>query len=81
MKASDINRVVNRVFSRLMDDSVDPLYLAKLNLKRKLVPVEAGIEWDEANLLAFRSVLMKPEHFDAVPAIHERLMKELRSSI
>ena len=74
--ASSISALTERVFRGGMSDQSRPLYLAKLNLTP---PQLSGhrIEWDRPVVTVLRSVLMKPEHLDEVPRLHERVIELL----
>jgi glutamate/tyrosine decarboxylase-like PLP-dependent enzyme len=74
---SAINALTERVFAALMNDAAHPLYLAKLNLKPRLVTQHAELIWDAPTLTVLRSVLMKPEHLAYVPVLHERVLAAL----
>ena len=75
--SSAINALVERTFSALMNDAAQPVYLAKLNLKPRLVAQHPELIWDVPTLTVFRSVLMKPEHLAYVPVLHERVLTAL----
>ncbi len=77
-RVSEISSLTHRVFAGLMNDPEHPLYLAKLNLKPSLLAAHDDLVWDADTVTVFRSVLMKPEHFDYVPRLHERLLRQLR---
>lgn len=78
MSASAITRQTERVFDALMNDPAEPMYLAKLVVPQDLVEARVpGITWDQPTLTVFRSCLMKPEHREAVPWLHDRLLREL----
>ncbi|MCC6944225.1 MAG: aminotransferase class V-fold PLP-dependent enzyme [Thermomicrobiales bacterium] len=73
-RTSAISALTQERFDRLMSTPRDPVYLATL----RVPPAHLGdhdLEWDSDTLLAFRSVLMKPEHLDAVPALHDRVVR------
>lgn len=79
--ASAISREAERVFDSLMNDSHEPMYLAKLVLPRGLVEARAPeIRWDRDEVTVLRSCLMKPEHEAAVPWLHARLERELAAA-
>ena len=61
-----------------MSETRSPLYLAKLNVKPPLASSVQGLKWDADRMVALRSVLMKPEHLDRVPFIHQRVADALQ---
>jgi glutamate/tyrosine decarboxylase-like PLP-dependent enzyme len=77
-RVSEINALTQRIFAGLMNDTAQPIYLAKLNLKPQLAQ-PADLVWDEPQLTVLRSVLMKPEHLEYVPTLHERVLAQLNS--
>ena len=51
--------------------AAEPVYLAKLTVDRALMAARyPEIQWDQPQLRALRSVLMKPEHLAMVDALH-----------
>lgn len=78
-RVSEINALVERTFSALMNDAAQPVYLAKLNLKPRLAAQQPELVWDAPTLTVFRSVLMKPEHLAYVPVLHERVLAALQA--
>ncbi|HYE72912.1 MAG TPA: pyridoxal-dependent decarboxylase, partial [Blastocatellia bacterium] len=78
MRASEINALTERAFRVLMNDAQDPVYLAKLQIKPHLLANFSELVWDAPMLTAFRSVLMKPEHLDYVPHLHERVLETIK---
>lgn len=77
MRVSEISALTERAFRELMNDSQDPVYLAKLQIKPHLLAKFSNLNWDGPMLTAFRSVLMKPEHLDYVPHLHSRVIKAI----
>jgi glutamate/tyrosine decarboxylase-like PLP-dependent enzyme len=75
-RVSTISRLTHRVFAAGMHAD-DPVYLAKLIVKPPLLASHTDLIWDEPAMTVFRSVLMKPEHLDAVPHLHARVLQEL----
>ncbi len=73
-RASEISTRTQSIFTATMNDPSQPVYLAKLNLKPHLLARHADLVWDAPMLTALRSVLMKPEHLDYVPHLHERVL-------
>ncbi len=78
-RVSAISVETQRVFDELMNAPVDPVYLATLKVSPPLLHGDTSLVWDQPEALVFRSVLMKPEHFDAVPELHRRVTEALRS--
>ncbi len=76
-KVSETSQITHRVFEALMHDAEHPIYLAKFNAKPGLLAGHKDLVWDEAMLTVFRSVLMRPEHLDYVPTLHERVLTTL----
>ncbi|MEK7832535.1 MAG: aminotransferase class I/II-fold pyridoxal phosphate-dependent enzyme [Acidobacteriota bacterium] len=76
-KVSETSRITHRVFEALMNDAEHPIYLAKFNAKPSLFAQHQDLVWDEPAMTVFRSVLMRPEHLDYVPTLHERLLSKL----
>jgi glutamate/tyrosine decarboxylase-like PLP-dependent enzyme len=77
--ASGISALTHRLFAELMNAPSDPVYLAKLQLKPGLLARYADLVWDQPILTVLRSCLMKPEHFDYIPRLHERVLAQLAS--
>lgn len=76
-KVSETSRITHRVFEALMNDAEHPIYLAKFNAKPGLLAEHKDLGWDEPMLTVFRSVLMRPEHLNYVPTLHERILSKL----
>ncbi|HET9661214.1 MAG TPA: aminotransferase class V-fold PLP-dependent enzyme [Thermomicrobiales bacterium] len=76
-RVSTVSALTQRVFDALMNDPVDPVYLATLKVMPPLLSSDTELIWDQPEALIFRSVLMKPEHFDAVPRLHGRVVEAL----
>lgn len=76
-RVSAISEIVSRAFAAAMNDPQHPLYLAKLQMKPHLLNQFPELEWDAPTLTVFRTVLMKPEHLNYVPQLHERVLQEL----
>ncbi len=77
LKVSDISAITHRVFEALMNDTEHPIYLAKFNAKPSLFAGHQDLVWDEPMMTVFRSVLMRPEHLNYVPTLHERVLAAL----
>ncbi len=73
LRVSAISAETQRVFEALMNDPEHPVYLATLKVSPPLLGGDDSLIWDQDEALVFRSVLMKPEHFDAVPELHGRV--------
>jgi hypothetical protein len=58
----------------------DAFFLAKLTMTEDQLDPAAhpNLIWDKKTLTVLRSVLMKPEHADLVPALHERVVESTR---
>jgi glutamate/tyrosine decarboxylase-like PLP-dependent enzyme len=78
-RVSVISALTQQVFENLMNDPADPVYLATLKVTPPMLSGDSELIWDQPDALVFRSVLMKPEHFDAVPGLHERVVLEAES--
>ena len=80
-KVSETSQITHRVFEALMHDAEHPIYLAKFNAKPGLLAEHKDLVWDEPlnsqMLTVFRSVLMRPEHLEYVPTLHERVLSQL----
>jgi glutamate/tyrosine decarboxylase-like PLP-dependent enzyme len=84
--ATALSRLTHEVFRALMEDPHHPIYLAKFNAAPRLFarptatgePGEpGGIRWDAPAATVFRSVLLKPEHADHVPTLHQRVRETI----
>lgn len=77
-RASQISRLTDTLFRRAMEDTKNPLYLAKLSVKdTQLSARDPKIVWDEPVVSVLRSVVMKPEHAAMIPAIHATVERHL----
>ena len=72
-RTSSISTITQRMFTDLMNNSDDPLSLATLQVKPVLL-ADRGLDWDTDNLIAFRSVLMKPGHLGAVEVLQQQVV-------
>lgn len=80
-RASEISALTDRIFTSTMNDPDDPLYLATLSVKdTQLAARDPSIVWDEPTVSVLRSVVMKPEHLEAVPYMHETVLRHLKES-
>jgi hypothetical protein len=60
-----------------MNDQQHPIYLAKFNARPGLLRHDRDLDWDAQMMTVFRSVLMRPEHLDYVPVLHERVVSQI----
>jgi glutamate/tyrosine decarboxylase-like PLP-dependent enzyme len=72
-----ISALTERAFQALMNDPNHPIFLAKFIAKNGLAAGHESLIRDADTLTIFRSVLMKPEHLNYVPVLHQRLLTEL----
>jgi glutamate/tyrosine decarboxylase-like PLP-dependent enzyme len=72
-RISAISTLTQQVFDGLMNDPTAPVYLATLKVTPPLLSGDPDLVWDRPDALVFRGVLMKPEHYDAVPGLHARV--------
>lgn len=80
VRVSDVSRLSEELFKTLMERDAEPVYLAKFHVTRPIgTLLDEGLEWDRGSLIGLRSVLMKPEHLDRVPSIHQRVTEALKS--
>jgi len=77
LRVSDISRLTHQVFEALMNDAAHPIYLAKFNAKPNLLAGHPDLIWDEPMMTVFRSVLMRPEHLEYVPTLHQRVLSQV----
>ena len=77
-RVSAISELTQRVFGDLMEAESDPVYLATLKVTPPLLSRDPDLIWDRPEALVFRSVLMKPEQYEAVPGLHVRVVRALR---
>lgn len=78
--ASALSDAADRLFLAAERDTESPIYLAKLSVdQRQLAERDPEIVWDQPTMTVIRSVLMKPEHYDAVPLLHQTLVRQLES--
>jgi glutamate/tyrosine decarboxylase-like PLP-dependent enzyme len=79
--ASEITVLTNQVFRGAMEDADNPVFLAKLVVDRGLLgDRHPEIEWDVDAVEVLRSVLMKPEHLNAVPVLHGAVERHVVSA-
>ncbi len=77
-RVSAISALTDRVFKAGMIEGPDAFFLAKYTLSPERLASFPDLIWDRPRLTALRSVLMKPEHLAAVPALHERVVGAVR---
>jgi glutamate/tyrosine decarboxylase-like PLP-dependent enzyme len=77
MKVSEVSAWTERIFVHGMRPHPDAFFLAKLQMTEEQLDRGPHTEliWDQPTLTVLRSVLMKPEHADLVPALHERVLE------
>ncbi len=61
-RVSSISRASDRIFDQAMSGKRNPVYLAKMTLKKELLAQHGDLAWDQPTVTVLRSVLMKPEH-------------------
>jgi glutamate/tyrosine decarboxylase-like PLP-dependent enzyme len=82
VRASDVSALTDRLFKTLMTDPNDPVFLAKLIVKRDLLADrDPTIAWDTPSIAVLRSVLMKPEHLEWVPRLHAAVERALARQV
>lgn len=74
-RVSTISRRTHDVFAAGMASRA--FYLAKLNVSPDRLPAHDDLVWDQPTVTVLRSVLMKPEHLDWVPHLHECVLEHL----
>lgn len=79
-RASSISALSHAVFEAGMVDGPEAFFLAKVHLSPERFAGQADIIWDQPTVVGLRSVLMKPEHLAAVPALHERITRAVRAA-
>jgi glutamate/tyrosine decarboxylase-like PLP-dependent enzyme len=77
-RVTSVSRLSEGIFETTMNSRREPVYLAKLNVKPPLGASIPELDWDAGMMVALRSVLMKPEHLERVPSIHDRVLTALR---
>jgi glutamate/tyrosine decarboxylase-like PLP-dependent enzyme len=80
MPVSEISAWTERIFVHGMRPDPDAVFLAKLVVTEdQLDPcLHKDLIWDQKTMTVLRSVLMKPEHADLVPALHDRVAESTR---
>jgi glutamate/tyrosine decarboxylase-like PLP-dependent enzyme len=76
-RVSEISAWTERIFVHGMRPHPDAFFLAKLVMTEEQLdrPAHPNLIWDQKTITVLRSVLMKPEHADLVPALHERVIE------
>jgi glutamate/tyrosine decarboxylase-like PLP-dependent enzyme len=78
--ARDISEASEAIFAKVEARPERPVYLAKLQVRRELLEVRyPAIVWDQPVMTVLRSCLMKPEHADWLPVLHEAVMTAAES--
>ena len=79
-RVSEISAWTERIFVHGMCPHPDAFFLAKLVMTEGQLDRAAhpDLIWDQKTITVLRSVLMKPEHADLVPALHERVIESTK---
>jgi len=79
-RVSEISAWTERIFVHGMCPHPDAFFLAKLVMTEVQLDRSAhpNLIWDRKTITVLRSVLMKPEHADLVPALHERVIESTK---
>ena len=74
---SELSAWTERIFVHGMRPHPDAFFLAKLVMTEdQLDPnIHRDLIWDQKTITVLRSVLMKPEHADFVPTLHDRVLE------
>jgi glutamate/tyrosine decarboxylase-like PLP-dependent enzyme len=75
LRVSTMSELSERLFASLMEAREEPVYLAKFTVTPPVGADLPGLIWDRPALTGLRSVLMKPEHLDRVPSLHQRVLQ------
>jgi glutamate/tyrosine decarboxylase-like PLP-dependent enzyme len=79
--AQGISRLTDRIFESCMNDSDEPVYLAKLRVPVALLRARyPDVAADAEQVTVLRSTLMKPEHRGYVPLLHQRVERAAREA-
>ncbi|MEX0746970.1 MAG: aminotransferase class V-fold PLP-dependent enzyme [Rhodothermales bacterium] len=77
--AAAVDRLAQQVFESTMSDSDDPVFLSVLRVDNThLAALHPEIDSEAGSTRILRSVLMKPEHLDAVDHLHARVESAVR---
>ena len=79
-RVSEISALSHRVFEAGMIDGPDAFFLAKVHISPDRLTKHTDLIWDAPTMVGLRSVMMKPEHLSAVPALHERIIHTVKSA-
>jgi glutamate/tyrosine decarboxylase-like PLP-dependent enzyme len=74
-RVSTMSKLSEKLFANLMEAKEEPVYLAKFIVTPPVGAALPGLVWDLPSLTGLRSVLMKPEHLDRVPSLHQRVLQ------
>lgn len=80
-RVSEISALTHRVFEAGMIDGPDAYFLAKMHISPERLARHTDLVWDAPTLVALRSVLMKPEHCNAVLRLHEQVTQCVRANV
>ncbi len=78
-RVSSISKKTDRIFDVAMSRKSEPVYLAKMTLKKELLSAHADLIWDQPTMTVLRSVLMKPEHRTYASRLYD-LLKDISTS-
>jgi len=72
--SSAISARSERLFATAMEEPAESVYLAMMRAPREVVEAHwPDVTWDSDSLTILRSVVMKPEHEEWWPRLHQRL--------
>jgi glutamate/tyrosine decarboxylase-like PLP-dependent enzyme len=80
MTASSISTLSHAVFEAGMKSGGEAFFLAKVHLSPERFADRDDIVWDQPTLVGLRSVMMKPEQLEIVPALHEQITRVVRAN-
>jgi len=80
MTASSISALSHAVFEAGMKSGDGAFFLAKVHLSPERFAGRDDIIWDQPTLVGLRSVMMKPEQLEIVPALHEQITRVVRAN-
>lgn len=78
-RVSSISHLSEKIFARTMNVTESPVYLATFQVRPPLASRVSELNWDQDAIIALRSVLMKPEHLERVPSLHQRVVSALEA--
>ncbi|MEX1054455.1 MAG: aspartate aminotransferase family protein, partial [Rhodothermales bacterium] len=77
--AAAVDRLAQQVFESSMSDPDDPVFLSVLRVdSTHLAALHPEMVSEAGSTRILRSVLMKPEHLDAVDHLHARVESAIR---